>query len=151
RRQCVRSCDVVRRAAPAGRDRAGRLLYPGAPRVAPAAAGRASCGIADLEGPPGNDRSAARRQSVMTELRSALRSLFKRPAFAAVAVLTLALGIGGNTAIFSVVNGVLLRPLPYPEPDRIVRMWEHTSRGSHVNVSTPNLRDWRERLKSFSV
>jgi predicted permease len=87
----------------------------------------------------------------MTELRHAFRALFKRPAFAVIAVLTLALGIGGNTAIFSVVNGVLLRPLPYPEPDRIVRMWEHTSRGTNANVSTLNLRDWRERLKSFQV
>jgi predicted permease len=85
----------------------------------------------------------------MNELRHAVRALLKRPAFTAVAVLTLALGIGANTAIFSVVNGVLLRPLPYPESDRIVRLWEHTSRGAHANVSMPNLRDWRERLKSF--
>ena len=87
----------------------------------------------------------------MTELRYAFKALFKRPAFTVVALLTLALGIGANTAIFSVVNGVLLRPLPYPEPDRLVRMWEHTSRGRDANVSTPNLRDWRERLKSFQV
>jgi putative ABC transport system permease protein len=82
----------------------------------------------------------------MTDLRYAIRMLAKRPAFALVAVLTLSVGIGANTAIFSVVNGVLLRPLPYPEPDRIVRLYEQTSRGPRVSVSYPNFRDWHERL-----
>jgi putative ABC transport system permease protein len=83
--------------------------------------------------------------------RHALRVLLKRPAFTVLAILTLALGIGANTAIFSVVNGVLLRPLPYPQPDELVRLWEHTSRSPRVNVSYPNLRDWRARLKSFDA
>jgi putative ABC transport system permease protein len=87
----------------------------------------------------------------MNELKQAVRALFKRPAFTVVAILTLALGIGANTAIFSVVNGVLLRPLPYPEPDRIVRLWEHTQRSPRVNVSGLNLRDWGQRLKSFQA
>src|SRR5436190_8101861 len=82
----------------------------------------------------------------MTDLRYAIRMLAKRPAFALVAIVTLAVGIGANTAIFSVVNGVLLRPLPYPEPDRIVRLYEQTSRGPRVSVSYPNFRDWHERL-----
>jgi putative ABC transport system permease protein len=81
--------------------------------------------------------------------RHAFRSLVRRPAYTVLAVLTLAIGIGANTAIFSVVNGVLLRPLPYPQPDRIVGLWEHTSRSPRVHVSYPNFRDWHDRLRSF--
>ena len=85
----------------------------------------------------------------MIELRYALRTLLRRPAFTLVAVLMLALGIGANTAIFSVVNGVLLRPLPYPEPEQLVRLFEQTAKNPRASVSYPNFRDWHERLTGF--
>jgi putative ABC transport system permease protein len=86
---------------------------------------------------------------MLQDLGHALRVLVKSPGFTIIAVLTLAVGIGANTAIFSVVHGVLLRPLPYPEPERIVRVWEQTSSGARVSVSFPNFLDWREQATGF--
>ena len=84
------------------------------------------------------------------DLRFGARLLRRSPAFSIVAVLTLALGIGANTAIFSVVNAVLLRPLPFPEPDRLVRIWETSAKGYDRNVVGPyNFLNWRERTRSF--
>ena len=84
-----------------------------------------------------------------SDLRYALRSLAKAPGFTAVVLLTLALGIGANTAIFSVVNGILLRPLPYYQPERIAIVRETYGQGQRGTVSGPNYMDWRARNKSF--
>ncbi|HEY2797506.1 MAG TPA: ABC transporter permease [Thermoanaerobaculia bacterium] len=89
--------------------------------------------------------------TVPSDVRFALRQLAKNPAFSAIAVLTLALGIGVATAIFSVVYGVLLRPLPYPDPDRIVSIFEVTTKGYPSRLADPNFDDFRDQSKSFQA
>lgn len=85
------------------------------------------------------------------ELRQLIRSLFKQPAFVLTAVTTLALGIGANTAIFSVVEAVLLRPLAYPDQHQLVWLAETGSRSPLLPTSYPNARDWSKRQSSFSA
>jgi len=87
------------------------------------------------------------------DVRYALRSLRRAPVFAVTAIATLALGVGANTAIFSVVHAVALRPLPYANADRLVRIWERND-GLNVEsfaVSVPNYVSWRERLRTMEV
>ena len=85
------------------------------------------------------------------DVRVSLRSLRRDPVFTALALLTLAVGIGATTAIFTVVNAVLLRPLPYPEPDRLVALWQVTSVSDRASVSVPNIRDWQTDTRSFAA
>ena len=80
---------------------------------------------------------------IMNYLRFAFRQLIKNPAFSAVAIITLALGIGANTAIFSIVNAVLLRPLPYPNADRIMVLNESSGPGQDYSVALPDYFDWQ--------
>src|SRR5499427_3346875 len=79
----------------------------------------------------------------MNHFRLAFRQLIKNPAFSAAAILTLALGIGANTAIFSIVNAVLLRPLPYPDADRIMVLNESSGPGQDYSVALPDYFDWQ--------
>src|SRR5947208_9787884 len=85
----------------------------------------------------------------MNDLRFALRQLFKKPAFTVIATVTLGLGIGANTAIFSVVNAVLLRPIPYPHAERIMVLNESSGPGQDFSVALPDYFDWRNDAKSF--
>ncbi len=88
-------------------------------------------------------------QNLLQDLRYAFRTLAQRPGFTTVAVLTLALGIGANSALFSVFNGVLLRSLPYPEADRLVMLWEANQQVRNNHVSYKNFDDWRKQSTSF--
>jgi len=85
----------------------------------------------------------------MADLRLAVRSLARSPAYSVIALLTLVLGLGMNTAAFSLVRGVLLAPLPYPDPDELVVVREVNQRGSEMDAAWKNFTDWRERSRAF--
>src|ERR1044072_1331925 len=90
-------------------------------------------------------------QTFWQDIRFGMRMLMKKPSFTVIAIITLGLGIGANTAIFSVINGVLLNPLPYPQASRLVTLWERNpGRGfEQEQVSPPNLVDWQEQNTVF--
>src|SRR5581483_1020849 len=84
------------------------------------------------------------------EVRQALRALARRPAFAITAILTVALGIGANAAVYRVIYSVLIRPLPFREPARLMQLWETTPILPQLPVSVPDFQDWRAQTRSFS-
>ncbi len=87
--------------------------------------------------------------SLAQDLKYVFRSLARRPGFTAAVLLTLGLGIAANTAIFSVVNGVLLQPLPFESPERLVTPDVMSTKGFYISTSIPNYYDWKDRSRSF--
>jgi putative ABC transport system permease protein len=90
-------------------------------------------------------------KTLRLDVRHALRVLGRNPGATATAIFTLALAIGAATAIFSVVHGVLLRPLPYPAPDQLVAVWEVNTRGTYARLADPNFTDFRDRSHAFAA
>lgn len=117
---------------------------------------RAKIEFGGLELTKENCRDARRAnviESLLQDLRFGVRTLRKSPTFTAIAILTLALGIGANTAVFSVVHAVLLKPLPFPDSDRLVQVWEKVSlpnyQNDQNNPSPGNFADWKTRSTAF--
>ncbi|MDQ6830480.1 MAG: ABC transporter permease, partial [Gemmatimonadota bacterium] len=94
--------------------------------------------------------SGEQMDMLLHDVRYAIRTLRKRPAVTLIAIATLALGIGANTAIYSVVNAVLLSPLPFPDPDRLVLVWGQTAGNPQGAVSYPDYLDIQQRNRSFT-
>ena len=124
-----------------------------APDEARYAAQRAFGGIAQIQERARDDRGWIWLEQFKQDVRYSARALRKQPVFTAVVMLTLGLGIGANTAMFSVINAVLLRPLPFPEPERLVQVWESNAQRdlTHFSVAIANFADWRVRSQSWDT
>src|SRR5262249_53340565 len=89
--------------------------------------------------------------TLFSDLRFVVRSLRKAPGFSALAVLVVAVGIGATSAIFNLIDGTLIRPLPFADPDRLLMLWEHPPSFARNRVSPLNFLDWSEQNHSFAA
>ncbi len=132
-----------------------RLVGGGmAPEAARLAARRNFGGVEQVKEICRDRRGLPAVEALARDLALAVRTLLRHPGYTAAAVLSLALGIGANTAVFSLLNAFVLRPLPYPEPGQLVRVYEagrHGGRFQWGGVAAPVLRDWRERSRAFTA
>jgi putative ABC transport system permease protein len=119
------------------------------PEEARFAALRSFGGVERVKEESRDERGIRLMEEFWQDLRYGARMLLKNSGFTSIAVLTLALGIGANTAIFSVVHALLLRPVPYHEPDQLALLTNKSSRARRSGISYPNFSDWRERAQSF--
>src|SRR5215470_2067645 len=119
------------------------------PEEARSAAMRSFGGVERVKEESRDERGIRLLEEVWQDLRYGARMLLKQPGFTLIATLTLALGIGANTAIFSVVEALLLRPLPYSEPERLMMLSEKSREGARLTATYPNFADWRARAQSF--
>ena len=94
-------------------------------------------------------RTGAKLETAIRDIHYSLRLLRKSPVFTIVATITLALGIGASTAVFSVLNGVLLAGFPYTNPERLVKLWETLPTVNQIMVAYPDYVDWRTRTRVF--
>ncbi len=116
-----------------------------------AAARRAFGGVEQMKEVHRDDRSARWLDNIVKDARGGITSLTRDPGFTVIAVSVLALGIGANTAMFSLVDGVLFKPLPFPEPDRIVRVYEAPTLTSTNSTTTRNFTEWKRLSRSFEA
>lgn len=121
------------------------------PEEARLAARRAFGGIEPMKELHRERRSAQWLDTFLRDLRYGVSGLWHNPGFTAIAVAVLALGIGANTAMFSLVDALFLKPLPFPHPERIVRVWEAPQPGGFNSINTMDLLDWRRMAKSFEA
>jgi len=136
--------EVARRSAAHGVARARLWMWEEALRVAAHAAGSRAAAWR-----PKHSRGDGAMQTLIQDARYAIRLLMRSPGFAATAIFILALAIGANAAIFSAVKGVLIGPLPYPDPDRLVRLFEENPTTPHFPMAPADFRDYRDELRTF--